>query len=103
MNNKLTLILLLFLGFFASCKKEKLLIIEDPGIPLLEKVMYSPEFYNVYTWNASYLISEEKSKFFYTRHNYNSQNQLVSSDFYVDSGHLHKSKQYYKRDLSTLV
>ncbi len=86
MNHRLTLILLLLPAFFFSCKKDKPLIIEDPGIPLLEKVMYGSELYNVYTWNASYLISEEKSKFFYTRHNYNSHNQLVSSDFYVDPG-----------------
>ena len=86
MNRKLTFILLLFLALFASCKKTKPLLIEDPGIPLLEKVIYSPEFSYVYTWNDSYLISEEKSKFSYTRHNYNSQNQLVSSDFYVDPG-----------------
>ena len=86
MNLRLTLILLLFLAFFTSCKKEKPLIIEDPGIPLLEKVMYSPDWYYVYTWNTSFLISEEKSKFTYTRHNYNSQNQLASSDYYVDPG-----------------
>jgi len=86
MNNKLTLILLLFLVVFISCKKTKTLIIEDPGIPLLEKVLYGPELSYVYTWNDNYLISEEKTKFMYTRHNYNSQNQLVSSDFYVDPG-----------------
>ena len=86
MNLRLSLILLLFLAFYTSCKNDKPLIIEDPGFPLLDKVMYGPELSNVYTWNASYLISEEKSKFFYTKHNYNNQNQLVSSDFYVDPG-----------------
>jgi len=86
MNDRFTLILLLFLAFFASCKKDKPLIIENPGIPLLEKVMYGSELSYVYTWNESYLIGEEKSKFFYTRHNYNNQNQLVSSDFYVGPG-----------------
>ena len=86
MNLKLTLILLLFLAFFTACKKDKAPIIEDPGFPLLDKVMYGAELSNVYTWNKSYLISEEKSKYFYTKHNYNSQNQLVSSDFYVDPG-----------------
>ncbi len=86
MNHQLTLILLLYLAFFTSCKKEKPVIIEDPGIPLLEKVMFGLELYKVYTWNESFLISDEKSKFFYTRHNYNNQNQLVSSDFYVDPG-----------------
>lgn len=80
------LILLLFLAFFASCKKDKTLIIEDPGIPLIEKVTYGPELSYVYTWNESYQISEEKTKYMYTRHNYNGQNQLVSSDFYVDPG-----------------
>lgn len=85
MNNKLTLILLL-LAIFTSCKKEKPLIIENPGIPLLEKVLYGPELSYIYTWNESYLISEEKTKYMYTRHNYNSKNQLVSSDFYVDPG-----------------
>ena len=86
MNNRRTLILLLFLVVFISCKKTKTQIIEDPGIPLLEKVTYGPELSYVYTWNDNYLISEEKTKYMYTRHNYNSQNQLVSSDFYVDPG-----------------
>jgi len=84
MNNKLMLILLL--AIFTSCKKEKPLIIENPGIPLLEKVSYGPELSYVYSWNESYLISEEKTKYLYTRHNYNSKNQLISSDFYVDPG-----------------
>lgn len=86
MNHRLTLILLLFLAFFTSCKKEKPLIVEDPGFPLLDKVTYGPELSYVYTWNESFLISEERSKYMYTRHNYNDQNQLVSSDFYVDPG-----------------
>jgi len=86
MNHRLTLILLLFLAFFTACKKDKVPVLEDPGFPLLDKVMYGPELSYVYTWNESFLISEEKSKYFYTKHNYNSQNQLVSSDFYVDPG-----------------
>ncbi|HEY3388575.1 MAG TPA: hypothetical protein VGK38_03315 [Prolixibacteraceae bacterium] len=84
MSRKLTLILFLLLALFAACKKDKPLIIENPGNPLLSKLMYGPELATEYTWNNYYLISEEKSKFFYTRHNYNSQNQLISSDYYVN-------------------
>ena len=37
-----------------------------------------------YSYNEANLVSEEKSKFHYTKHTYNNNNQLISSDFYWD-------------------
>ena len=37
-----------------------------------------------FTYNEANLVTEEKSKFFYTKHNYNENNQLISSDSYWD-------------------
>ena len=83
MNHQLTLILLLFLAIFTSCNKNKSLIIQDPGFPYLDTVKFDPELTTVYIWNDNKLI-REKSKHFYTAHNYNPKNQLISSDYYVD-------------------
>ena len=83
MNHQLTLILLLFLAIFTCCNKNKSVIIQVPGFPYLDTVKYDPELTTVYIWNDNKLI-REKSKHFYTAHNYNPQNQLISSDYYVD-------------------
>jgi hypothetical protein len=69
---------------FFSCEKDKQLIIENTDIPLISKVLIGGEPYYEYSYNDANLISEEKSKFHYTKHNYNDRNQLTASDFYWD-------------------
>jgi len=76
-------ILFLFLGFI-SCNKEKIGIIENVDIPLLTKEIYSDELAFEYTYNSENLLKEQKSKFSYTSYSYNSDNQLISYDFYED-------------------
>jgi hypothetical protein len=70
--------------FFFSCEKDKPLIIENTDIPLISKVLIGCEIYMEYSYNNANLVTEEKSKFHYTRHTYNDMNQLVTSDFYWD-------------------
>ncbi|MEI6049371.1 MAG: hypothetical protein WCS03_10775 [Bacteroidota bacterium] len=69
---------------FLSCEKDKQLIIENTDIPLISKVLIGGEIYMEYSYNSANLPSEEKSKFHYSKHNYNDRNQLITSDFYWD-------------------
>jgi hypothetical protein len=71
---------------FLSCEKDKQIIKENTDIPLLIKVMDNGLLSHEYTYNEANLLSEEKSKFFYTKHNYNDKNLLTTSDFFVDQG-----------------
>ena len=67
-----------------SCEKDKQLIIENTDIPLIGKVIIGNQTFMEYTYNDANLLAEEKSKFHYTKHFYNDNNQLISSDFYWD-------------------
>ena len=80
---KIALMFVFSLIFF-SCEKERKLIIENSDIPLISKVLIGGETYKEYSYNDANLVTEEKSKFHYTRHFYNSNNQLIKSDFYWD-------------------
>jgi hypothetical protein len=80
---KTTAMLILSLIIF-SCEREKQPIIENTDIPLISKVLIGGEIYMEYSYNSANLLSEEKSKFHYAKHNYNDNNQLTSSDFYWD-------------------
>ncbi len=42
------------------------------------------EVYSEYTYNSSGLVEEEKSKYHYSKHSYNNNNQLIKSDYYWD-------------------
>lgn len=71
-------------AIFFSCKKDDQLPIPEPPAPILSKVIVDNKTYYEYSYNNSNLISEEKSKFDFTIHNYNSKNQLISSEYYID-------------------
>ena len=71
-----------------SCEKDKQLIVENTDIPLLSKVSIDGVSYYEYEYNDANLLIEEKSKFHYTKHNYNDNNLLSSSEFYMDPGML---------------
>jgi len=68
-----------------SCENHKQNIIENSDHDLISKVLYNGEIVKEYSYNESNLITEEKSKFFYTGHSYNNSNQLIKSDFYMDN------------------
>jgi hypothetical protein len=77
-------VVLVFSLFFFSCEKETQLCIENTDIPLISKVLIDGEVHMEYSYNNANLVTEEKSKFHYTKHTYNDINQLVKSDFYWD-------------------
>jgi hypothetical protein len=78
--NLLFFIIVLF-GFY-SCEKGGL--IDEGEAYLIKQIFIEDELYSELTYTNADLISEEKSKFSYTKHNYNSANQLVQSDHYWD-------------------
>jgi hypothetical protein len=82
---KIALMLLLTIPLF-SCEKQRQLPVENNDIPLLSKVLYDGVVSYEYTYNDANLLNEEKSKFHYTKHNYDENNLLTSSDFYWDPG-----------------
>jgi len=81
---KKTVLAFLFSLLFFSCEKDKQSIIENTDIPLISKVLIGDEIYMEYSYNDANLLIEEKSKFHYSRHFYNNNNQLVASDIYWD-------------------
>jgi hypothetical protein len=84
MKYNLAIILLSAIFICASCEKEAELTIENEGIPLLVKEIYSDNLYWEYTYNEANLPKEVKTKFCYTSYLYNNDNQLTSYDFYED-------------------
>jgi hypothetical protein len=85
MKTKLIYISLISCSILLSCEKDKQLIIENTDMPLLTAVKDGGELFLEYTYNEANLISEEKSKFHYTKHNYTDKNLLTTSDFYLDA------------------
>jgi len=59
-------------------------MVENTDIPLISKVLVAGVSCHEYIYNDANLLSEEKSKFQYTKHNYNDKNLLTTSDFYLD-------------------
>ena len=81
---KKTLLAFLFSLLFFSCEKDRQSIPENTDIPLISKVLIGDEIYMEYSYDDANLLIEEKSKFHYSRHFYNNNNQLVASDIYWD-------------------
>jgi hypothetical protein len=81
---KKTALILFGALILCSCEKEKGLVIENTDIPLLSKVLIDGVSHYEYAYNDANLLIEEKSKFHYTKHNYNDNNLLSSSEFYMD-------------------
>jgi hypothetical protein len=92
--------LFLFSLIIISCEKDKQIIIENTGMPLLSQVLIGGEVYEIYSYNEANLVTEEKSKFQYTRHIYNGSNQLVKSDFYWDESAASSSSIVYSAGLN---
>jgi len=82
MKNELLIFIIAL--FFISCERDRELIIENTDIPLISKVLIGDEIYMDYSYNDANLLIEEKSRFHYSRHIYNNNNQLVASDIYWD-------------------
>lgn len=83
-HNSIFFALLLLIGI-VSCKQETDPIVDNNN-PILFRVLISGEVFMEYTGTSSGLIYEEKSKFFYTKHTYNSVGLIEKSESYVDPG-----------------
>jgi len=80
------IVLILFSALIlSSCEKEQQPFIENTDIPLISKVLIDGTLYYEYTYTDANLLSEERSKYHYTKHNYNNQNLLSSSEIYMDA------------------
>jgi hypothetical protein len=82
MKLKIISFCLLFVIVIFSCKKEDEAIVVNSNVTLLSKVLIDKQPYLEYIYTNANLISEEKSKFDFTKHSYNDKNQLVSTDYY---------------------
>jgi len=94
----ISLVILLFAGF-SSCNKESTEI-DFSGRDLISRIMTDGEVYKEYTYDRSFLLNEEKSKFFYTKHNYNKDGQLTESEFYLDPGIFSSSSYVLEQTMS---
>jgi len=75
------------LGIFTlvSCEKETTLQVENEGIPLLAREIYTDDLYWEYTYTNANLLHEIKTKFCYTVYSYNDINLLTGYDIYEDT------------------
>ena len=88
MKFKIITFCLLFTGIFFSCKKEELSNVRNSGtsgnsyVALLSKVIIDNQSVYEYIYNDSSRITQEKSKFHFIAHHYNSKGQLATTLFY---------------------
>jgi hypothetical protein len=85
MRLKLITFCLFFLTVFLSCNKDELINTGSSGntyVPIMSKVLIDNQPAFEYSYTASNLISQEKSKFDFTIHTYNNKGLLVTSEFY---------------------
>ena len=86
MKIKIAAFCLLFVAILLSCKKEDLTqSIGSPSahyIPTLSKVLIDNQSSSEFLYNDSNMIWQEKGRLNLTIHHYNSNGQLVKSDFY---------------------
>jgi hypothetical protein len=78
------LLTIFFIGI--SCEKEITPAIENQGMPLITREIYSDDTYNVFTYNEQNLLKEKKSKWSYNIYKYDANNRLISMDLYEDPG-----------------
>lgn len=86
MKNRFFLLLLFGLCLSISCEKEVTPVIENSGVPLITKEIFSDDMFNEFTYNDQNLLKERKSKWFYTMYHYDENNRITSTDSYEDPG-----------------
>jgi hypothetical protein len=104
MRIKIITFCLLLVTISFSCKKEEISTVGNngtTGIPLLSKVLVDNKSTYEYVYNDSNLISEEKSKFDYTVHGYNTKGQLVTTEYYGNDAVLSSDPQVYQTAMSS--
>jgi len=72
--------------FNISCEKDIAPVVENTGVPLITKELFSDDLYTEFTYNEQNLLKERKSKWFYTLYHYDANNRVTSYDLYEDPG-----------------
>jgi len=85
MIKSLTICCLLAIAMLTACEKDDSPLINGNNAGLLYQVKFGSELYCEYTYNNSDQIVEEKSKMYYTKHDYQN-GKLISSEYYLDPG-----------------
>ncbi len=83
MKMKILSFCLIFTAILFSCKKDPLVIANNESTLLSQLVIDNQPAFQ-YKYNGAKLISEEDSKYNLVLHQYNDNNQLVSTDFYAN-------------------
>ena len=85
MKAPIKIIGLILLIALSSCEKDELEVYNNTDSGLISQVLFDAELFYEYNYNKANQIVEEKSKLYYTKHNYEGE-KLVSSDYYIDPG-----------------
>lgn len=91
---------LLIILILLSCRRENLVIAEKTDGPLLSKVQIADLPFYEYAYNGENLVSEEKSKYYYTVHQYNDMNQVLGTDYYTDNALLSNDQKIIENALT---
>jgi YD repeat-containing protein len=109
MKLKIAFFWLLFVTIFFSCKKEDLSNGLNSGknpsasLPVLSKVLIDNQSAYEYVYNDSSLLTTEKSKFNFNLNHYNTNGQLVSTDYYGNDAVLSSDAQVFQAAMSSTI
>jgi hypothetical protein len=109
MKLKIITFCLLFAMIFNACKKEEIgktgnsVTSENTAAILLSKVLTDNQSTFEYIYTDSTRVSEEKSKYYYTVHDYNDKGQLISTEYYGNDDILSSDLQTYQAAVSNTV
>lgn len=109
MKFKIIIFCLLFTGIFFSCKKAELINGSNSGTPgnsyvaMLSKLVIDNQSAYEYIYNDSSLITQEKSKFHFIAHHYNSKGQLATTEFYGNDDILSSDLQVSQTAIDSYV
>jgi hypothetical protein len=90
MKIKIISIFLLAAAITFSCKKEEAFTNENAESLFLRQIITDKSPSSEYTYSSAKFISEEKGKFAYTVNHYNDNDQLVTTEYYVNFAVLSK-------------
>ncbi len=93
MKIKIISIFLLGAAIIFSCKKEDPFTNGNTESLFLRQIITDKTPTSEYTYSSAKFISEEKGKFAYTVNHYNDNDQLVSTEYYVNFAVLSKDQQ----------
>jgi len=86
MKKSFLIIIFCVASLLPSCELFREPDIENQGMDLISEIRHDGEVHLKYSYNSQNLVIEEKTRFTYTGHSYNTGNQLVKSEFYIDPG-----------------